>query len=166
MKIINEYGSLVKSIKERLNIFGTKPIIVAIDGGTGVGKSKIAHDLWNKLGGGIIHGDNYKLATIDYKYKPLPKYLKQELDRLLKIHSQIIIIESILLWQILNEISIKPDLTIYIKKFSNSIWSDKSELENYAADQRISSLRKQIIDYHKKDKPLKKADIIYCNIWK
>lgn len=164
---VNNYSDLVGIIKKQMNTLGP-PIIVAIDGGTGAGKSRLADDLWGVLGGGIIHGDNYKTANQRAEHVALPELLKKELQCLIGIHSFVVIVEGVLLWQTLDKVNIKPNIMIYTKKMSGNngvIWCDKDELENFEISPNTSPFRKQIIEYHKKENPIQRASIIYSHFW-
>lgn len=83
--------------------------IIAIDGPTGSGKSKLATYLAEKLNTSPIHLDKY-LQNDDRNYYKKLDYDQIKNDILTKKH---IIIEGILMLEVLKKLQIKPELTIF-----------------------------------------------------
>jgi hypothetical protein len=163
---ISNYNDLYKKVSDSIEQHKNGPLILALDGGDGTGKTYIAEDLWKGLGGGIIHGDNFMTGNLKDEHEFFIQELEHEISAFRRMHSFFIVIESVLLWQALDKLKIKPDIVVYIKKISGNnrvLWTDEDELGSF--NPGASVFRNQVINYHKTSKPIERADIIYLNSW-
>jgi uridine kinase len=89
------------------------PLLIAIDGPDGVGKSSLASWLAWQLGAPAIHLDLYLVRDSD----PL-RWRSDELQRILNTrlveHAMPVVIEGILILEALGKIGRKPDFLVYV----------------------------------------------------
>jgi len=165
----NEHA-LIKCIENlSLNSSG----IVSIDGVDGVGKSTLACKIAEELSLPCIEIDTFVQGQhggyIDYiDYDRLSESIKQAI-----ITNQVIILEGICVQQVLQEISLNPDISVYVKVINDyGFWMDQIRLfpPNRSADEMINERKvkrfslghiEEIIRYHYTFKPYENADYIF-----
>ncbi len=182
MEIVSEIDKIAQIIRKG-NFF-----LIAIDGKDGAGKSALADELLFYTDYLHINLDELleknKGSFIDFiKY--------DQLERIMAKAKKGVIVEGICVLAMLKRINREPSLLIYVKRMSpTGIWIDEKECDtespieiieqkekgllNFAraeaeienrifepASCKISALTKEIIQYHHKYKPHKRADIVY-----
>ena len=191
MKIFNNVDELKIEIVNFVNSNTIK--IISVDGKDGSGKSTLAKSLCKDEE--YIHLnlddekylDNEKGTFIDYiKYDILDKEIKENMDNM-----KVTIIDGICILKILENLKIKSELKIYVKRLSSyGYWFDENyfnyereideiiqESENsikkmiqYGAKTQNKSESKyvyrksifhEIVNYHHEYKPDKNADLVY-----
>jgi len=103
---------LLQKVKQRLGP-NRKPLLIAIDGPDGVGKSSLASWLAWQLGTPTVHLDLYVIKGS----KPL-KWMGEELARIIgaRINNrQPIIVEGVLLLDALDQIGRSPDFLAFVR---------------------------------------------------
>jgi uridine kinase len=185
MEIVSEIEKIVQIIKKG------KFFLIAIDGKDGAGKSALAEKLLIFIDYLHINLDDLldknRGCFIDFiKY--------DQLERIVDQTKKPVIVEGICVLAVLKRINREPSLLIYVKRISpNGIWIDEkecdtespteiieqkekdlskfaraeAEIENRIYDPdscKISELTKEIIQYHHKYKPHKRADIVYQRV--
>jgi uridine kinase len=121
--------ALLYTIKERLGP-NRLPLLIAIDGADGVGKSSLASWLAWQLGAPAIHLDLYLVRDSD----PLrwrSGELKAILDTRLVELTKPIVVEGILILQVLGKIGRRPDFLVYVDGKGGHFLSN--QLANYRA---------------------------------
>src|SRR5262245_52699002 len=105
--------ALVHKVQERLGP-NRSPLLIAIDGADGIGKSSLASWLAWQLGAPAIHLDLYLIRDSN----PL-RWRTEELRRLITTriveHSKPLVVEGIMVLAALGLISRKPDFLIYLE---------------------------------------------------
>jgi adenylate kinase family enzyme len=191
MKIFNNVDELKIEIVNFVNSNNIK--IISFDGKNGSGKSTLAKSLCEDEG--YIHLnlddeeylDNEKGTFIDYiKYDILDKKIKENMNNM-----KVTIIDGICILKILENLKIKSELKIYVKKLSwYGYWYDENYFDyekkaediiqesensikqsmNYKAEKQNDpslkyvfkkSIFHEIIEYHHEYKPDENADILY-----
>lgn len=168
LKVVQSIEELAKFTR---NSSKSLPIIVSIDGFMGSGKSSLAMELADALDGMRVSFDCY----IDPGSNS-PSYLeKLKIDHLerdianLKAKFDYVVIEGICLLQVLNAISVAPDIRIYVKRISEQgLWHDGFHLEDYVDERAIKEkeegLHKSEFEYHAELLPHKNTDLIFERI--
>jgi uridine kinase len=154
--------------------------LIAVHGAPGAGKTTLAEFLAEELSGCLIHLDDFIQKNPEGRYSDFLN--KDKLTQVLTIsqtNNPIVIVEGICLLEILNSISFKPTLTIYVKNqydkdnlkikvdISKTAYSEViGEIDNLLA--RIPSAGGNCLDkdnarYHFENKPIGNSDIVY--IW-
>jgi len=191
------FDNIVKLKEEVINLVSSNDIkIISIDGKDGSGKSTLAKSLCEDEG--YIHLnlddneylDNEKGTFIDYiKYDKLDEDIKVNMK-----NKKVTIIDGICILKILENLKIKSELKIYVKRLSSyGLWRDEDYFDyEKKADEIIQksedSIKKwvnskaitqnnpelkytykksifhEIIKYHYEYKPDENADIIYERI--
>lgn len=150
-----------------------RPRLIAIDGNTGAGKSKLARSLGKRLSTPVIHLD-------DLLRKRQGTYLRAlRLSRLrtLIARSLSIIVEGVCLLKALDRLRLKPDFIIYVRRVNRGRWLDEdelvpvNELEAHLAGLRGEvrmfggsgdlGISEEIIRYHSEYRPHAKAHVVY-----
>lgn len=163
---------------------------IAIDGNDGVGKTGLAVELQNAVGGTVLSLDDFVLENYG-GYVPFLRIA--ELEAALKASSCPCIVEGVCILAALERISCQPDLLIYVKRIANyGFWHDEStcdpsepveELIERLSEQnarfaeldaelsgeplrddvkpRLTPLRAEIIRYHARYRPSRRADIVF-----
>ncbi len=146
---------------------GSKPVIIGVDGTTGVGKSTLAYCIGCKFGVPVINVDHY-VEEISGSYKDAVAL--KELNKLLtryKISQRTYVIEGVCLIEVLESIKIIPDILLYYKKYnSRKEWVDEDVCNGNVGEQIMQSLptlQKAIAKYHNYYKPLEKAT---CTVYR
>jgi uridine kinase len=119
-----------------------KPLLIAIDGADGVGKSSLASWLAWQLGMPALHLDLYLIKDSN----PLG-WRAGELDLLIRSRVDIgrpIIVEGILILDALDQISRRPDFLVYVR--GNGSQKLSSRIENYRRRQKPEELAKACLD--------------------
>jgi len=103
---------LLHRVQERLSP-NRLPLLIAIDGADGVGKSSLASWLAWQLGAPAIHLDLYLVRDSD----PL-QWRSDELQRILNTrlveHEKPVVVEGILILEALGKIGRRPDFLVYV----------------------------------------------------
>ena len=190
MKIFQNINELKVEIVSLINSNDIK--IISVDGKDGSGKSTLAKSLSDDEG--YVHLnlddekylDNEKGTFIDYiKYDILDKEIKENMNNM-----KVTIIDGICILKILENLKIKSELKIYVKRLSYGFWYDEEyfdydrkvdeiiqesedsikKLIDYGAKTQNNpelkytyrkSIFHEIVKYHHEYKPDKNADIIY-----
>lgn len=166
MEIITDYGSLLKRLSG-----ASLPIIIALDGFTGSGKSHLAGELQRDLGACVVHTDEYVCGSDEsapYLYRLDYKRLRSDVNRASR-NSSMITIEGICLRQVLYRASFSASIFVYVKCLANNgLWYEKFHLEDFIAGNEISENRiephRSDYSYHVIERPHERADIIFQRI--
>jgi hypothetical protein len=142
--------------------------VVGVDGFMGSGKTRLALELAESLGGVRICLDTYidrDAVAQDYPSKIMRHYLASEL-RKLKGAFQFVVVEGICLLEVLALISVVPDSLVYVKRISTAgIWHDGFHLEDFETDKAMvenqEGLHRSEFEYHSKARPHEHATVIY-----
>jgi uridine kinase len=123
------YLDLLCKVQERLAP-DCLPLLIAIDGADGVGKSSLASWLAWQLGAAAIHLDLYLVRNSD----PL-RWRSDDLQRVLKTRlveqARPLVVEGILILDALSKIGRKPDFVVYVEGEGSHFLS--SRLADYRA---------------------------------
>jgi len=107
-----ESEALLHKVQERLGP-NRLPLLIAIDGADGVGKSSLASWLAWQLGAPAIHLDLYLVRDSDSL-----RWRSDELQAILNTrlieHAKPVVVEGILILQVLGKIGRKPDFLVYV----------------------------------------------------
>ncbi len=175
------------------NIHRNKIRVISIDGDTGAGKSTLAQSISNKME--IEHLKLDKERYFHQNQGGCLKYIKYEilLSDINEIDNSgnIAIVDSVCVLKILDNIEVKSDLKLYVKRLSSyGHWYDGSKFDytrsaaeiiqeeingammvnqvvnlpanTYDADSvRRNTLQDEIIEYHFEYRPDDGADIVY-----
>lgn len=150
---------------------GSAKSVVGVDGFMGSGKSKLALDLAEALGGIRISLDTYidrDAEGQDYPSKIMRHYLASDLLKLLGAF-QFVVVEGICLLEVLAQMSWVPDSLVYVKRISTTgLWHDGFDLEDFETNKLIDEtqegLRRSELEYHSKWRPYERAAIVYERI--
>jgi uridine kinase len=119
-----------------------KPLLIAIDGADGVGKSSLASWLRWQLGMPALHLDLYLIKDSN----PLA-WRAGELAHLISSRVDIgrpIIVEGIMILDALDQISRRPDFLVYVRGYGSQKLS--SRIENYRRQRKPEELAKACLD--------------------
>ena len=140
--------------------------IIAVDGFEGVGKSDWISEGLSDKKIHVLHIDDFikKQSKVDFYVLKS----KMKLFNLIKATKKPLIVEGVMVKKILDNINVKPDLWIYIKKMCNygwceGVWLEKEYINDYQPDIRLylgKPRYRQLYRYHIKYEPQKNADII------
>ncbi|MBW8330313.1 MAG: AAA family ATPase [Thiobacillus sp.] len=142
--------------------------VVGVDGFMGSGKTKLAFELAESLGGIRISLDTYidrDADAQDYPSKIMRDYLASDLQKL-KGAFQFVVIEGICLLEVLAPISWVPDSLVYVKRISTAgLWHDGFHLEDFETNQSTvenqEGLHRSEFEYHSKWRPHERATVVY-----
>ena len=153
---------------------------IGIDGIDGAGKSTIANRLSESLGLSHLNLDDY----LDKENGGFLEHLKYDEIKQHTLKTRHFIIEGVCLLNVLEKIETSIDCLIYVKRMCHNLWADErvceitEEIEDFINNekeligqfQQTESLPGQlglageIIRYHYKYKPHKKADLFYTRV--
>ena len=165
--IHDDYENLKSEIKK---VQEGKPIVIAIDGSCGTGKTNLAYrlagDLYMKA---IDLDDFFTPSSGDFVNELNYGLLKQATMRTYKKHSMII--SGLCMLHVLNRLCISYDTLIYCKEICNSRkqWDAAEYLDINDEDklqeklQGVPKLSKAVYEYHFRFKPHKNCNI-ECDI--
>jgi len=147
--------------------------LIGIDGKDGSGKSTLAKDLSEQLGYAHINLDDY----LEKNRGQFVEYVKyDQVKEAIGKAKEPVIIEGVCLLAVMEHLSDSPDISIYVKRVADyGMWYDKEDCDiNEDIDEfirrknsggcTIPPLIEEIIRYHNKYKPHKRADLIYRRI--
>lgn len=148
--------------------------MVVIDGEDGVGKSnRIAPRIANALGSVIIHLDDYLRFPSDTYALDLEK-LTADIATLKKVDP--IVIEGVMAVKPLEQIGCSPFVHVYVegnmcrktwtnphsihnqKSFQEILLHEEQEILRLSPESRLTTFRKEIIEYHYRYRPFENAD--------
>lgn len=147
---------------------GSAKHVIGVDGFMGSGKTWLALELAESLGGIRISLDSYinrDTETQDYPSKIMQHHLASDLQKL-KDAFQFVVVEGICLLEVLVPISAPPDSLVYVKRISTTgLWHDGFHLEDFETNQAIvenqEGLHRSEFEYHSKVRPHESATVIY-----
>lgn len=143
--------------------------VVGVDGFMGAGKTALACELAELLGGIRVSLDSYAglsyTETEDYVANIMQHYLVSDM-RKLKVTFPFVVVEGICLLEVLAALSESPDSIIYVKRISAmGLWHDGYHLEDYETNQSIhenrEGLHKSEFEYHAKWHPHEHAHLVF-----
>ena len=153
----SEIQSLAAAVKEQLE--QTPTALIAIEGHSTSGKTYLSNDLATRVGAVAIETDSFAREDLS-----APTYVERiDTDRLgrklteLKASGSPVVVEGICLRDTLDAAGVAPNLFIYVKRITAAeLWADdpENELEGNWTDM-------QSIDYHARESPLERADLVY-----
>jgi hypothetical protein len=145
-----EYEGLLAQVQKELGP-NRKPLLIAIDGPDGVGKSSLASWLAWQLEMPSLHLDVYLVRDSkpqQWRTDDLERAIRSRLDLVRPV-----IIEGVLLLDVLEQIGRSPEFSIYIQR-----WEENE-------DQGVSDLHKALIDYRLRRKPEQRANYKLSAVW-
>ena len=163
-----------QKLAQKLIVQGNR--LIAVDGAHGSGKSTLASELAVLLGAKVIGGDSFLRKNRGTFFENLDlELLRDAIDP-----TNICILESICLRQIVQALSIKPDSFIYVKRMARWGWADEDELVPVVPiEEHLARLKNQatmfldgpehedlglwdeVIRYHANFAPDKHSDFIF-----
>jgi adenylate kinase family enzyme len=169
-RIYTDEFTLIRAIR---NLSLNSPSVISIDGVDGVGKSTLARKITEELSLPHIEIDAFVQAQkggyINYiDYDRLSERIVQPM-----ISNQMIVVEGICVQQVLNKISLNPDVSVYVKVINHyGLWMDQIRLfpPDRSADEMIDERMakrfslghiEETIRYHYTFKPHENADFIF-----
>lgn len=172
---IDDFEELIKKIQ------AYKPRIVTIDGLDGIGKTTLAHEISRRLGQNEVTVISLDLFLRPFFGRALFKIgiLRNLLREQMKSNqdNKTIIVEGVLLREVMeklrratnNRVDDKEVYHIYCKSRSTAgVYDDFYEAERcedlIINGYKASTLRCQLLKYHKKFEPCSKADVIYIRV--
>ncbi|QDU55494.1 hypothetical protein [Aeoliella mucimassa] len=171
MKVLKDQESVLQAIRETMQL---KPLAcIGIDGCMNSGKTTLADYVAKELPATVIHVDEYLNKGESHSH--LEAIRMNELAAKLgesQESIQPIIVESICLLKVLEQLSVSPDLLVYVKRLSSGTWHDEmhmeeSDSETFAFVTKVPLLEEDTFlensqkAYHENFEPLQKADLIY-----
>jgi hypothetical protein len=145
----------------------SKPIIIGIDGSTGVGKSNLAYCIGCKFNIPVINIDHY-VEEIHDSYKEAVAL--EPLDKLTKRYrntERSYVIEGVCLLEILEALYINPDILLYYKLYnSRKEWVDEDACSCVVTEDELKllpPLRRAIAKYHNKYRPIDQSS---CTVYR
>lgn len=146
--VLPSYEQLLAQVQQELGP-DRRPLLLAIDGPDGVGKSSLASWLSWQLEMPSAHLDLYLIPDTEPQ-----QWRTGDLD--CTIHARIdkgrpMIVEGVLLLDALDQIRRSPDFLIYI------CGEDESENEDEDVAALASDLHKSLLDYRRRQKPEERA---------
>jgi len=180
---IDDADTLVARIRE--TIAAADSTCIAIDGIDGAGKTFLARQLNSALGGSALSLDSFLKPN---KGTFLPSLRLSDIRREVMLGSTPLIVEGICVLDVLERIDLKPTLHIYVKRMRMGRWEDEDECdptihveallyrmreearlisrhlrENAPTDTTpaLSGVREEIVRYHAKFLPARRADFIF-----
>lgn len=158
-------GSVIQALQPSLAKGGR---LIGIDGFMKAGKTTLAFELAERLGGIRLSIDTFadrNVETEDYAEKVMMRYLSSDLTKL-RAAFPFVVADGICLLQVLEAVPMAPDALIYVKRVSAvGLWHDGLHLEDYEADQSVRDsthgFRRSEMEYHLKWRPHERAGLIY-----
>jgi hypothetical protein len=150
--------------------------IVAIDGLTGSGKSRLARELGRRTSRNVISLDDF----IRYGPAPYPEMLDLQRLSLLLTEAPTSIVEGILLLDVLGRIHVQPAMHVYVRRWdhpgqlhSPEYWEmtprelteheeDLCTLIGAGRDEPV--IGRELAYYHEEFQPYEIADLVYENL--
>lgn len=147
-----------------------RPAIIAIEGFTGSGKSRLAGDLCETAVARAIGCDDYVIGEDE----SLPYVKRIDYDRLrstideVAVAKGIALVEGICLRAVLRALNATPAVFIYVKCLATSgLWHDGFELEAYEstrASPQLHEPHRSDFAYHASERPHEHADFEFHRI--
>lgn len=164
MREFVDFASLVIALQTE--IVPTDATVIAIEGHSTTGKTTLSRDLAERLNGVSLSTDAYarpESTAGSYVERIQHERLRADLDQLIANRS-LVVVEGIALRDTLRRISAAPHVFIYVKRITPAgLWAD--DLENYLQDGRpaawLSWTDRQSVEYHIRESPHERADIVY-----
>ena len=150
-------------------IFHKGANFITIDGRDGAGKTYLANQLSRAIGATHITEEEMRDTDLYYRFVPKSKELEDKITK--GIQGGRVVFDSVLMMWVLEHVSTKPDLKVYVKRMSPmGLWGDESEVGGEVTREIVIggvpsseqfNFRRQIINYHYDYVPYESADIIY-----
>lgn len=142
--------------------------VIGLDGFMGAGKTTLAFELAESLGGIRVSLDSYadrNADAEDYAARIMRRYLASDFIKL-KSAFPFLIVEGICLFEVFAALSECMNSLVYVKRLSVAgIWHDGIHLEDYelshSLGEGVDPLRKNVLEYHSKWRPHEKAHVVY-----
>jgi len=160
-------------------------VCIGLDGLDGVGKSTLAREIANRLGGSLISLDDHLVK----KQNGYTLHIRcDELKALISASRSPILIEGVCLLAVARRCGFDVDLLVYVRRLSHNsgIWHDQelcmaeksadelkqearelrkafstTEKPDSVADDDDLGLTGELIDYHAQWKPVQRADLVF-----
>jgi hypothetical protein len=140
--------------------------IIGVDGFMQSGKTTLAFKLAEQLNGIRIgldcYANGYREVSSYVEKLRLP-YLQSDINKLTS-NFQFVIVDGVCLLDALDAISVRPNLTVYVKRVSGQgLWHDGFHLEDYVADPKSVTdwLEACIYAYHSNRRPHELTNLTY-----
>lgn len=155
---------------------------IGVDGLDGIGKSTLARAIAIRLGGSVISLDDH----LDKKQNRYAQHIRcKEVNAAIATYPYPILIEGVCLLAVAERCDFDVDVLVYVRRLSRNsgIWHDQEwclaerpaaelkdeeqKLRNIFAEgiegvaEEDLGLRGELIDYHAKWKPVKRADVVF-----
>ncbi len=125
---LDSWELLLNDLREKLGP-DRKPLLIAIDGADGVGKSSLASWLAWQLGMPTVHVDLFLVRGSSGPYRwridEIEHVIASRID-----HRRPIIVEGIFILDVLEQISRRPDFMVFIRGEGSSLFA-KTGLRDY-----------------------------------
>jgi len=150
---------------------------IGVDGTNGAGKSTMASKLSEILGLSHLNLDHY----LDKEKGGFLDYLKYDEIKQQTLETACFVVDGVCLLNVLEKIETPIDCLVYVKRMCHGLWADEDEcevteeIEEYIKKEKETirlieraentpdtlGLAEEIIRYHDKYKPHKKAELFY-----
>jgi cytidylate kinase len=175
LRTITDEQDLVRAIRERLA--SREPLLVAVDGLAGSGKSTLSRRLATALPAAHIEVDDFVEAkqgtyVVHLRRDEVVNRVQSELGA-----SRTVLFDAICAVEALRSVDLVPDLHIYVRKVdARGDWFDGEQYTQGLTEEQViaqeqglaaimggelSALHREVIHYHCAYRPWERADLVY-----
>jgi len=172
MEEFTDAHELAEAVRTRVG--GSRRRLIAIDGTYGSGKTTLAEALAASLGAATVKLDRY----VQKNGRPYREQLRyEEIQRdveAARMAATPVIVEGVCLLHVLEQVKLKADVLVYVKKLDESgLWHDQDtcdpafiNLQSPLLKLPGAALAREVAAYHLERDPLGKVDFIFVRIKK